>query len=71
MHYPLATLSEVFVERSKKETKEKNITSSLQHEQQAQDYLTRALSIVKDRCIENSTHEQKMMPLQKVLKLTP
>jgi tetratricopeptide (TPR) repeat protein len=69
MHYPLAALAEVFAERAKKEKEHKNIPTALLHEQQARNYLTRALNIVKERCIENSSHEQKILTLQKKLKL--
>lgn len=65
MHYPLTALAEVYAEKAKKEKELKNITTSLHHEQQARDYLTRALNIVKERCIENSTHELKILALRK------
>lgn len=68
MHYPLTALAEVYDERAKKEKEHKNIPTALLHEQQARDYLNRALNIVKERCIENSTHELKILALRKKLK---
>lgn len=69
MHYPLTALAEVYSERAKKEKDQKNIPAALLHEQQARDYLTRALNLVKERCIETSTHALKILALRKKLKL--
>lgn len=69
MHYPLVALAEVYSERAKKEKEYKNIPAALLHEQQARDYLTRAINLVKERCIENSTHELKILALRKKLQI--
>lgn len=57
------------LKEQKKEKEQKNIPTALLLEQQARDYLTRALNIVKERCTENSIHEQHILALQKKFNL--